>query len=135
MSDFAANAYQIESTPPGLMRGGLAPGAVCNYSLIPLIYESGETGVYVDFTSGSGMAFAIASVVAVSADNPINIILEESNDIITWTNVTGGAFPAVTQGQELTMILNFQRTKRYVRASFVFTTLLSANICAIIGKQ
>jgi hypothetical protein len=91
----------------------LSDQTILNYSLVPAVYESGDDGQAVDLIEGDGSAFAIATIVAVSADNPI----------------------AVTQGQDRTLILSFRRTKRYVRARFVFETVLSANIAVLIGQQ
>jgi hypothetical protein len=113
----------------------LSDQTILNYSLVPAVYESGDDGQAVDLIEGDGSAFAIATIVAVSADNPIAVILQESSDLITWTTVAGGAFPTVTQGQDRTLILSFRRTKRYVRARFVFETVLSANIAVLIGQQ
>lgn len=136
MSDFAARAYQIESTPPGLMRGGLAPGAVVQYSIVPDVYTDSANGSAYDFGSAIGNAFVIVAI-SVTGGNTFTVSIEESANGSQWAGVSGASSVVCNLSENKTSIVNFQQTKRYIRAVLSVDVIAgnSANVCAIIGKQ
>jgi hypothetical protein len=140
VSDFAASAYQIESTPPGLMRGGLAPGAVVGTSLVPDAYLVDTDGVSVDLTQSSGGGFAVVSIGDFGeGEFTVEVSLQQSSDNNTWGSIPNSAVLNVASSAStpITTIINFARQARYVRARIQFSGGGSgpANVCAIIGKQ
>jgi hypothetical protein len=86
-------------------------------------------GAGVDFNNGTGSCFAIQLIGAVTADT-ISGKIQESTDNSAWTDVSGGAFTAVTTANNLQTI-NFTRTKRYLRYSYSLSSIGDYIACAI----
>ena len=98
-------------------------GDLSNYIVTPTLYGN-TTGVTTD---GAGSSVDIADDVAniitavlvvgtrTGTSTPtLNIKMQESTDGTTWTDVSSGAFTAVTASDQC-QALAFKPTKRYVR--------------------
>lgn len=106
--------------------------SLLQYSLVPDVYSAGDDGVAVDLNLASREFYAVMSANAATADAPVNVVLQESDDTVTWTAIANGEFQSLAQGSNVTRAIKATRTKRYVRARFVFDTSLSMNLSVVI---
>jgi hypothetical protein len=81
----------------------------------PSVQGAAITGDAFDFVTTSGESYAISQVGTFEEGNTWTGHLEESTTGGGgWTAITGGAFTAVTEGEQF-QIIRFTRTKRWVR--------------------
>jgi hypothetical protein len=79
------------------------------------------TGVSMDMIEGDGMCHLISNMVFFSGTGgpTFDSKVQESTDGTTWTDITGAALTqittAATTGAIAPQIIQFQRTKRYLR--------------------
>jgi hypothetical protein len=105
-------------------------------SRYPDLLTETEEGDAVDLLQADGLCFAVQVVGTVSGTSPsMTGKMQESSDNSTWTDITGAVFTAVTAAVN-TQVINFHRTKRYVRH---YATIAGNNpvfnFTAIIGEQ
>lgn len=95
----------------------LANTHVVGQSIKPDSRSADNNGVGVDFRSCGPQVTAILSVGDLAGTSPtIDVTLEESDDNVTFTAISGAAMTQVTAGDQIEAITFFNRSKRYVRA-------------------
>lgn len=110
--------------------------AILGASVAPVAATSTDSGSAVDLVNGDGRCFAIQSIGAVSGSSPsLTGKIQESDDGVTFTDISGATFAAVTLSNNL-QVITFDRTKRYVRH---YRTISGSSpsfvIGAVIGQQ
>jgi hypothetical protein len=104
-------------------------------SIVPGGYTEGESGAPIDLLAADGRGFAVLHVGALAGGTTILAWLEQSADQINWDPIPAAEFPEVTAGSA-THALGFDRSARYVRASFdLGGDTPSAGLCIAIGQQ
>ncbi len=93
-------------------------------------------GSSVDLALGTGTCFAIQTVGSVSGTTPQMVgKMQESHDNATWVDIAGATFAAVTSSNNL-QVINFTRSRRYVRH---FATITGAspviNTSVLVGQK
>lgn len=102
------------------------------YTIKPASYGvATTTGAKVDVLGYSGLVVLEAGVCA----GTVNVHLEESDDDVTWTDVTDGVFAQVTSANdEDTFSLEYIGLKRYVRAVAVVAGAASVFGVTVVKK-
>jgi hypothetical protein len=94
----------------------VANNEVAGQSIIPQDLSATVNGSSVDFLTGDGGAWAELSTGARTGTTPtLDVKLQESDDDLTFTDISGATFTQVTAANQRETI-NFRRSKRYVRA-------------------
>lgn len=104
--------------------------------------QTGATKIY-NFDGGgySHALFVMSSTTA--ADQTLNMKIQDSADGVSFTDVSGTPTARITPSlstQSRTILVNLNRTRRYVRAQFVFQGSDAANakiysVVAILQNQ
>ncbi len=98
------------------------------------ISDPGETAA-VELAAGNGVGFAVLQVNSVTPATTFTVTIEESNDQSTWATVSGGAFAAVTTGDQVQAV-RYRRSRRYLRLSYTITGDTPEVVCsALLGEQ
>ena len=88
--------------------------------LNPDTYTTSQNGTGVDFQPTDGQCFAILQVKShdrADGDETLAVKVQESDDNSTFTDVSGGGFTTIsTATGAAVQVINFTRTKRYLRA-------------------
>jgi hypothetical protein len=102
-------------------------------SLVPAVRTSSANGTGVDMVEADGPCFAILHVGTVSGTSPtLDVTIEESTASGgTYTAITGAAFTQITNSSHL-LIINFKRSKRFVRAVATIAGTSPSFACAVI---
>lgn len=83
-----------------------------------------EEGDSIDMTGGIGLCTCVHVVGTVTGSSPsMTTKIQESSDNSTWTDIEGATFGPVSAAVNL-QIINFKRTKRYVR---IYSTITGTN--------
>lgn len=84
-------------------------------SVAPAAMSSGNgTGVDMELAANNQMFAILATATIVGT---LDVTLEESTDDSTYTAISGASFTQVTTANDnQVQVINFQRTKRYVRS-------------------
>ncbi len=109
--------------------------AVLGASFVPAVRTTSAEGEPVDLTSGDGPCFAILTAGTVASGTSVACVLEESSDEETWDAIENAEFPTVSSSNQNLMI-QFPRTRRYIRATATITGMsASAAFAVLIGQQ
>lgn len=94
------------------------PGYVIFDTVVhPATLEESDVSITVDCNGRGYWCCAIQNVGAITGTSPtLDGKMQESNDQSIWTDIGGAAFTQVT-AENNTQIIEFMRTKRYVRHS------------------
>jgi hypothetical protein len=114
----------------------VAGQALVASGLDPQELTATTAGDGIDLLAADGHCFAVQAVGAVSGTTPsLAGKVQESEDNIAWSDVSGAAFSAVTGGPGV-QVISFTRTKRFARyhATLAGTTP-SFFVAALIGEQ
>jgi len=114
-TSFSTGVISAQSIKPG------SQGAVANFGLL---------GSYIEVLGYEAMA--VLEVGTIGTAGVVTIKLQESNDHITFTDVVGGAFTAVTPANNgLTYNLSYTGKMRYIRAVATVTVTSSFSVAII----
>jgi hypothetical protein len=107
-------------------------------AIAPQIASGAITGTVIDMVDADGPCFGILNVGAVTGLTSLDVKVQESDASNgTFTDISGAAFPTVTAAQKL-KIINFKRSKRFLRALLAMTgtsAFVASNIIGIKKSQ
>lgn len=134
------SARRIRSLSASVSGGSadLANDYIIRASRYPTPITETEEGDSCDMEGGTGTCFSIQVVGVVTGTDPVfESKLQEWDGLGSsdWADIPGAVFSTVTAAVNL-QVINFERTKRYVRQfSTISGTNPSFTYCCLIGQQ
>ena len=103
---------------------------------LPEVKTADATGDAIELEDTDGPYFAIQMIGAVDADTVVTGQIQQSTDGTTWFSITGGAFTAVADSEDV-QVIRITPTLRYVRwiATIAGGMSPSAAVAVVIGRQ
>jgi hypothetical protein len=102
-------------------------------AIAPQVAAAAITGTVIDMVDADGPCFGVLNVGAVTSLTSLDVKVQESDASAgTYTDISGAAFPQITAAQKL-KVINFKRSKRFVRAMLAMTGTSAIVACNILG--
>jgi hypothetical protein len=113
----------------------IASAALVAAAVYPDTKSSTVTGSAIDMITADGPCFAIQQVGEFSATSLAGVIQESADGSTGWAAITGAAFAAVTDADDV-QVITFTRTARYLRYVGTITGgSPSIEMAVLIGEQ
>lgn len=138
------DAMRLVSQPP--IAGGMPGTAFINdlknalvfadvATFIPSVFAATANGAAVDMVNADGNCFAILVLGVATALTSLDMKMQESDTSGgTYTDIPLATFPQQTTGSH-TLVINFKRTKRFVRGVGTLVGTSVAMSCLVLGVK